>query len=218
MHQFQTEVRQLLDIVIHAFYSDREVFVRELVSNASDALEKLRLKQLTQTDIYEPERELRITITTDEEAGTLTIADSGIGMTQEEVVEFLGTIAHSGTKKFLEAMKETKGGTQDLIGQFGVGFYSVFMAADKVEVTTRSWQPDATPVKWVSDGQEGYELAEAAADAPRGTSILIHLKEDAKNFAKGDHTRYILSKYSMKILLFRSKGLQFTLVIGKITT
>lgn len=196
MHQFQTEVRQLLDIVIHAFYSDREVFVRELVSNASDALEKLRLKQLTQTGIYEPERELRITITTDEEAGTLTIADSGIGMTQEEVVEFLGTIAHSGTRKFLEAMKETKGGTQDLIGQFGVGFYSVFMAADKVEVTTRSWQPDATPVKWVSDGQEGYELAEAAADAPRGTSILIHLKEDAKNFAKGDHTRYILSKYS----------------------
>ena len=195
-HQFQTEVRQLLDIVIHAFYSDREVFVRELVSNASDALEKLRLKQLTQTAIYEPERELRITITTDEEAGTLTIADSGIGMTQEEVVEFLGTIAHSGTKKFLEAMKESKGGTQDLIGQFGVGFYSVFMAADKVEVTTRSWQPDAAPVKWVSDGQEGYELTEAAADTPRGTSILIHLKEDARNFAKGDHTRYILSKYS----------------------
>ena len=195
-HQFQTEVRQLLDIVIHAFYSDREVFVRELVSNASDALEKLRLKQLTQTDIYEPERALRITITTDEEAGTLTIADSGIGMTQEEVVEFLGTIAHSGTRKFLEAMKESKGGTQDLIGQFGVGFYSVFMAADKVEVTTRSWQPDAAPVKWVSDGQEGYELDEAAADTPRGTSILIHLKEDAKNFAKGDHTRYILSKYS----------------------
>ena len=195
-HQFQTEVRQLLDIVIHAFYSDREVFVRELVSNASDALEKLRLKQLTQTDIYEPERALRITITTDEEAGTLTIADSGIGMTQEEVVEFLGTIAHSGTKKFLEAMKESKGGTQDLIGQFGVGFYSVFMAADKVEVTTRSWQPDATPVKWVSDGQEGYELTDAAADTPRGTCILIHLKEDAKNFAKGDHTRYILSKYS----------------------
>lgn len=195
-HQFQTEVRQLLDIVIHAFYSDREVFVRELVSNASDALEKLRLKQLTQTAVYEPERDLRITITTDEEAGTLTIADSGIGMTRDEVVEFLGTIAHSGTKKFLEAMKESKGGTQDLIGQFGVGFYSVFMAADKVEVTTRSWQPEATPVKWVSDGQEGYELSDAPADTPRGTSILIHLKEDAGNFSKGDHTRYILSKYS----------------------
>lgn len=195
-HAFQTEVRQLLDIVIHAFYSDREVFVRELVSNASDALEKLRLKQLTQTDIYEPERELRITITTDEESKTLTIADAGIGMTRDEVVEYLGTIAHSGTKKFLEAMKESKGGTQDLIGQFGVGFYSVFMAADKVEVTTRSWQQDAAPVRWTSDGQEGYELEDAAADTPRGTSIRIHLKEDAANFSKADHVRYVLSKYS----------------------
>ena len=195
-HAFQTEVRQLLDIVIHAFYSDREVFVRELVSNASDALEKLRLKQLTQTDIYEPERELRITITTDEEGKTLTIADAGIGMTRDEVVEYLGTIAHSGTKKFLEAMKESKGGTQDLIGQFGVGFYSVFMAADKVEVTTRSWQQDAAPVRWTSDGQEGYELEDAAADTPRGTSIRIHLKEDAANFSKADHVRYVLSKYS----------------------
>ncbi len=195
-HPFQTEVRQLLDIVIHAFYSDREVFIRELVSNASDALEKLRLKQLTESDVYEPERELRISINTDEEKKTLTIADAGIGMTQEEVVEFLGTIAHSGTKKFLEMMKETQGGPQDLIGQFGVGFYSVFMVADKVEVTTRSWQPDATPVRWVSDGQEGYELEEAPSDTPRGTSILIHLKEDADNFAKPDHVRYIISKYS----------------------
>lgn len=193
--QFQTEVRQLLDIVIHAFYSDREVFVRELVSNASDALEKLRLKQLTESAVYEPERELRITVTTDEEKKTLTIADSGIGMTEAEVVEFLGTIAHSGTKKFLEAAKE-KGGAQDLIGQFGVGFYSVFMAADKVEVTTRSWQPDAAPVHWVSDGQEGYELDPAPADTPRGTSILIHLKEDADNFSKPEHVRYVLGKYS----------------------
>ena len=195
-HQFQTEVRQLLDIVIHAFYSDREVFVRELVSNASDALEKLRLRQLTESAIYQPERELRISITTDEEARTLTIADAGIGMTADEVVEFLGTIAHSGTKKFLEMMKENQGGPQDLIGQFGVGFYSVFMAADKVEVTTRSWQPEAAPVHWVSDGREGYELGEAAADTPRGTSILIHLKEDAANFSKADHVRYILKKYS----------------------
>ncbi len=195
-HPFQTEVRQLLDIVIHAFYSDREVFIRELVSNASDALEKLRLKQLTQSDIYEPERELRIAITTDEEKKTLTIADAGIGMTQEEVMEFLGTIAHSGTKKFLELMKETQGGTQDLIGQFGVGFYSVFMVADKVEVTTRSWQPDATPVTWVSDGQTDYELGDAPADTPRGTSILIHLKEDADNFSRPDHVRYIIGKYS----------------------
>ena len=195
-HQFQTEVRQLLDIVIHAFYSDREVFVRELVSNASDALEKLRLKQLTQSAVYEPERELRISITTDEEAHTLTIADSGIGMTEEEVVEYLGTIAHSGTKKFLEAMKESQSGPQDLIGQFGVGFYSAFMAATEVEVTTRSWQPDAKAVKWTSDGQEGYKLEDAPADTPRGTSILIRLKDDAQDFAKADHLRYIVGKYS----------------------
>ncbi|MGN0865121.1 MAG: molecular chaperone HtpG [Akkermansia sp.] len=194
-HPFQTEVRQLLDIVIHAFYSDREVFVRELVSNASDALEKLRLKQLTESSVYQPERELRISIETDEEGKTLTIADAGIGMTREEVVEYLGTIAHSGTKKFLEAAKES-GDAKDLIGQFGVGFYSVFMAADKVEVTTRSWQPEAAPVRWVSDGQEGYELEAAPDDTPRGTRILIRLKEDAADFAKPDRLRYVLGKYS----------------------
>ncbi|MBR5876443.1 MAG: molecular chaperone HtpG, partial [Akkermansia sp.] len=195
-HQFQTEVRQLLDIVIHAFYSDREVFVRELVSNASDALEKLRLKQLTGTPIANPELALRITISADEDNHTLTIADSGIGMTREEVVEYLGTIAHSGTKKFLEAMKETQSGPQDLIGQFGVGFYSAFMAATEVEVTTRSWQPEAQPVKWTSDGQEGYTLEEAPADTPRGTSILIKLKEDAHNFSQVNTLRYIVGKYS----------------------
>lgn len=195
-HQFQTEVRQLLDIVIHAFYSDREVFVRELVSNASDALEKLRLKQLTGCDIANPDLGLRITITANEEDHTLTIADSGIGMTRDEVVEYLGTIAHSGTKKFLEAMKEAQSGPQDLIGQFGVGFYSAFMAADKVEVTTRSWQTDAQPVKWTSDGQEGYTLEDAPTDTPRGTSILIHLKDDAHNFSQINTLRYIVGKYS----------------------
>lgn len=195
-HQFQTEVRQLLDIVIHAFYSDREVFVRELVSNASDALEKLRLKQLTGTAIANPEQDLRITITADEENHTLTIADSGIGMTHEEVVEYLGTIAHSGTKKFLEAMKETQSGPQDLIGQFGVGFYSAFMAADEVVVTTRSWQPEAQAVVWTSNGQDGYTLEDAPADTPRGTSILIKLKEDAHNFAQINTLRYIVGKYS----------------------
>jgi len=186
----------LLDIVIHAFYSDREVFVRELVSNASDALEKLRLKQLTGCDIANPDLGLRITITANEEDHTLTIADSGIGMTRDEVVEYLGTIAHSGTKKFLEAMKEAQSGPQDLIGQFGVGFYSAFMAADKVEVTTRSWQTDAQPVKWTSDGQEGYTLEDAPTDTPRGTSILIHLKDDAHNFSQINTLRYIVGKYS----------------------
>ncbi len=194
---FQTEVRQLLDIVIHAFYSDREVFIRELVSNGSDALEKLRLKQLTNNDIYQPELDLRLSITTDEEARTITIADSGIGLTQEECVEYLGTIAHSGTKKYLELMKESQGSsTQDLIGQFGVGFYSVFMVADEVEVTTRSWQPDAAPLTWVSDGREGYSIGDAPADTPRGTSIKVKLKEDADLFAKADYVRDIINRYS----------------------
>ena len=193
---FQTEVRQLLDIVIHAFYSDREVFIRELVSNASDACEKLRLKQLTEPKIYQPERELRLSITTDEEKRTLTIADAGIGMTRDEIVEYLGTIAHSGTKKFLEMAKEGQSGPQDLIGQFGVGFYSVFMAADEVEVTSRSWQPEAHAVRWVSDGQEGYSLTEAPEDTPRGTSIVIRLKEDAADFARQNRVRYIVEKYS----------------------
>lgn len=194
---FQTEVRQLLDIVIHAFYSDREIFIRELASNGSDALEKLRLKQLTQNDIYQADSELRLSISCDAEAKTLTIADNGIGMTEDEVVEFLGTIAHSGTKKYLEQLKESQASsTKDLIGQFGVGFYSVFMVADEVEVTTRSWQPDAKPVKWISDGQEGYSLEEAPADTARGTSILIKLKEDADTFCQESHIRTIIQRYS----------------------
>ena len=122
-HTFQAEVRQLLDIVIHSLYTDKEIFVRELVSNASDALEKMRLKQLTEKDVFQPDRELGIEITTDEEAKTLTISDSGIGMNNEELVENLGTIAHSGTKAFLEKMKEQGDSNADVIGQFGVGFY-----------------------------------------------------------------------------------------------
>jgi len=194
---FQTEVRQLLDIVIHAFYSDREIFIRELASNGSDALEKLRLKQLTHNDIYQADRDLRMSIDCDPEAKTLTISDSGIGMTKEEVVEFLGTIAHSGTKKYLEHIKESQGSSsKDLIGQFGVGFYSVFMVADSVEVTTRSWQLDATPIKWISDGQEGYSLDEAPLDTPRGTSIIIKLKDDADTFCQESHIRTIIHRYS----------------------
>lgn len=130
-HQFQAEVRQLLDIVINTLYSDREIFVRELVSNASDALEKLCLKQLTDSNIYQPDKPLEITVTTDKENKTITIADTGIGMTEADLVENLGTIAHSGTKKFMEALKQKQEGGADLIGQFGVGFYSSFMVADR---------------------------------------------------------------------------------------
>lgn len=194
-HLFQAEVRQLLDIVIHALYSDREIFIRELVSNASDASEKLRMKQLSGEAIFQPERPLRIAISTDEEAKTITISDAGIGMTEAEVVENLGTIAHSGTKKFLEAMKSSQGKT-DLIGQFGVGFYSSFMVADKVEVITRAWEQDAKAIHWESDGREGYKISPADSDTPRGTSIIIHLNEDGKEFASDNRIRSILHRYS----------------------
>jgi len=194
-HTFQAEVRQLLDIVIHSLYTDKEIFVRELVSNASDALEKMRLKQLTEKDIYQPDLELGIEITTDEEAKTLTITDTGIGMTKEELIENLGTIAHSGTKAFLEKMKEQGDSNADVIGQFGVGFYSAFMAAEKVDVTTHSWQKDAPGHIWSSDGASGYDIVETP-DAARGSKITLYLKEDAEEFSKEFRIKSILEKYS----------------------
>jgi molecular chaperone HtpG len=137
-HEFQAEVKQVLDIVIHSLYTDREIFLRELVSNAADAMEKMRLTQLTEKDIFDASAELQITVTTDEAAKTLTIADHGIGMTRAELVENLGTIAHSGSKAFAAALKNAgKQNDATLIGQFGVGFYSAFMVADKVEVHTQ---------------------------------------------------------------------------------
>ena len=183
-HQFQAEVRQLLDIVINALYSDREIFVRELVSNASDALEKLRLKQLTDSNIYQPDKPLEITVTTDKENKTITIADTGIGMTEADLVENLGTIAHSGTKKFMEALKQKQEGGADLIGQFGVGFYSSFMVADRVEVFTHSYEPEAASLRWSSDGREGYSIETLAEPLDRGTRIVIRLKDEYEEFSQ----------------------------------
>ncbi len=195
-HQsFQAEVRQLLDIVIHSLYTDREIFTRELVSNASDALEKLKLLQLTESDIYEPEQPLQIEITTDEENRQLIIADRGIGMTREELVQNLGTIAHSGTKAFLQNMKEK--GTQNggMIGQFGVGFYSVFMVADRVDVFTHSWRTGEPSLRWSSDGREGYEIEEVESQS-RGARMVIHLKEEYAEYAKESRIKDLLNKYS----------------------
>ena len=195
-HQsFQAEVRQLLDIVIHSLYTDREIFTRELVSNASDALEKLKLIQLTESGVYEPEQALQIEITTDEENRQLVITDRGIGMTREELVQNLGTIAHSGTKAFLKNMQEK--GTQNggMIGQFGVGFYSVFMVADRVDVYTHSWREDAPSLKWSSDGQEGYEIEEVESQS-RGARMVIHLKEEHAEYAKEARIKELLNKYS----------------------
>ena len=144
-HEFQAEVKQVLDIVVHSLYTDKEIFVRELVSNASDATEKLRHTQITEKEIHDSDLELNIQINADAEASTITIRDFGIGMTREELVENLGTIAHSGSKAFLNALKEGGGKNENLIGQFGVGFYSVFMVADKVQVYTRTWKPEVNP-------------------------------------------------------------------------
>lgn len=192
---FQAEVRQLLDIVIHSLYTDKEIFVRELISNASDALEKLRLKQLTENSVYQGDAPLEINITTDEEGKTLTISDHGIGMTREELADNLGTIARSGSKEFLKALKEKGDENASVIGQFGVGFYSAFMAADKVEVFTHSWDDSAESLVWSSDGQTGYTIAEAE-EQQRGAKIVIHLKEDSEEFAKEATIKSIIERYS----------------------
>ncbi|WP_269537822.1 molecular chaperone HtpG [Cerasicoccus fimbriatus] len=194
-HEFQAEVKQVLDIVIHSLYTDKEIFIRELVSNASDALEKLRHTQLTEKTIHDDNLALEINITSDEEAGTLTIQDHGIGMTRDDLVENLGTIAHSGTKAFLNAVKESGGANEALIGQFGVGFYSVFMCADEVKVFTRNWQSDGTGWCWTSEGAGSYTIEEAEG-LNRGTKIVIKLKEDAKDFAKDYRVKSILERYS----------------------
>ena len=194
-HEFQAEVKQVLDIVVHSLYTDKEIFVRELISNASDATEKLRHTQITEKEIFDTDLDLEIQITTDEEAGTLTIRDFGIGMTHDELIENLGTIAHSGSKAFLKALKESGERNENLIGQFGVGFYSVFMVADSVDVYTRSWQPDGECLRWSSAGDGAYEI-ESVEGERRGTRIVIKLKDEHKDFAKKATLEGIIKRYS----------------------
>jgi len=193
--EFQAEVRQLLDIVINSLYTDKEIFVRELVSNAADSLEKLRHNELTGESIFEAEKEPQITITTDEEAKTLTISDTGIGLTREELIENLGTIAHSGSKKFVQALDQSAQKESNLIGQFGVGFYAAFMVADKVEVYTHSYKAEAESLVWESDGKTGYTIADAA-DQGRGAKIIVHLRDEHAEFAQPDRIKGILENYS----------------------
>lgn len=195
-HDFQAEVKQVLDIVIHSLYTDREIFIRELVSNAADSLEKMRLTQLMENSVFGADLPLEISITTDETSGTLTIADHGIGLTRAELVENLGTIAHSGSKAFAAALKNAgKGGDASLIGQFGVGFYSAFMVADEVQVYTHSWREDGEHLVWSSSGAGTYTIDESP-DQNRGARIVIKLKEDAKEFAQPHRVKSILGKYS----------------------
>jgi molecular chaperone HtpG len=194
-HEFQAEVKQVLDIVVHSLYTDKEIFIRELVSNASDATEKLRHTQITEKEIFDADLDLEIQVTADEEAGEVTIRDFGVGMTHDELIENLGTIAHSGSKAFLNALKETGEKNENLIGQFGVGFYSVFMVADKVDVYTRSWHNDGECLHWSSDGSGAYEI-ETVEGERRGTRIVVKLKDDFKEFAKKDRLEEIIKKYS----------------------
>lgn len=194
--EFQAEIKQLLDIVIHSLYTEKEIFLRELVSNASDATEKLRHLQLTEKAIHDADRALEITVTTDEKAKTLVVEDAGLGMTGEELVKFLGTIAHSGSKHFLKALQEGGQKNSNLIGQFGVGFYAAFMVASKVEVFSKSWQIDAPAHVWTSEGAGNYTLAPAPEHTARGTRIVLHLKDEAEDFAKKFRVEDILKKYS----------------------
>lgn len=196
-YTFKAEIKQLLDILVHSLYTEREIFLRELISNASDALNRLQFEQLTNHDVLDPDAELKITLRTDEDAGTLTISDTGIGMSAEEMEQNLGVIAHSGARAFIDAMKEAQNGVtpQDVIGQFGVGFYSVFMVADKVRVVSRSHRADGRAYAWESDGGETYTVEEAEREG-RGTDIIIHLKEDAKEFLQEWTLKEIIRKHS----------------------
>ena len=191
---FQTEVKQLLNLMIHSLYSNKEIFLRELVSNASDAADKLRFLALQNGDLYEGDANLRVRVSADKEANTVTITDNGIGMTREEVINSLGTIAKSGTAEFFQNLSGDQSKDSQLIGQFGVGFYSAFIVADAVTVVTRK-AGESTATEWYSKGEGEFTLAEVAKET-RGTEITLHLREDEAEFLEEYRLRGIVTKYS----------------------
>ncbi|NBB70494.1 MAG: molecular chaperone HtpG, partial [Alphaproteobacteria bacterium] len=199
MQPFSAEVGRVLDIVINSLYTHREVFLRELISNASDACDKLRYESLSRPELLGDRPDLEIRIVADKEKGTLTVADDGIGMDKEEMAENLGTVARSGTARFAEALAEQKGtdkaGASDLIGRFGVGFYASFMVADEVAVFSRKAGADTTWV-WRSDGRSGFTLEETDATVARGTAVVLKLKEDAKEFLDEHRLKQLVRTYS----------------------
>src|SRR5687767_8374078 len=193
--EFQAEIKQLLDIVIHSLYTEKEIFIRELISNASDSLEKLRHLMLTEKDVHDDNLQLEINVTTDDKAKTITIQDFGIGMTRDELVKNLGTIAHSGSKAFLKALGEGAQKNTNLIGQFGVGFYSAFMVAKSVKVYSHSWKAAEPGHVWTSDGSGSY-LIEEVEGQRRGAKIVIELKDDCADYAQDWKVKEILERYS----------------------
>ena len=199
--EFQTEARQILHLMTHSLYSNKEIFLRELISNASDACDKLRFEALADGDLYEGDGDLKITVDFDKDNNTVTITDNGIGMTRDEIIENIGTIASSGTRKFLESLTGDQAKDAQMIGQFGVGFYSSFIVADKVTVTSRRALEDKSEaVRWESDGQGSFTL-ESAEKESRGTVVTLHLKEGEEEFADNFRLRNIIKQYSDHISL-----------------
>src|SRR6202142_1590787 len=190
--EFQSETKQVLRLVIHSLYSHKEIFLRELISNASDACEKLRFEALANPALMGSDT-LSVTLISDAAAGTLTIKDNGIGMSRDEVIDNLGTVARSGTKKFLEGLSGDSAKDAQLIGQFGVGFYSAFIVADRVTVISK--RADCAAVRWDSDGEGSYEIQEHE-QADRGTQVIMHLREEYKEFLDAARLRQLVRRYS----------------------
>ncbi|MEW8337186.1 MAG: molecular chaperone HtpG [Candidatus Thiodiazotropha sp.] len=199
--EFQAEVSQVLNLVIRSLYSNKEIFLRELISNASDAAEKLRFESLTDEALFEDDTELKVRVTIDKEAGTVTISDNGIGMSRQEVSETIGSIASSGTRKFFESLSGDQTKDSELIGQFGVGFYSAFIVADKVTIVTRrAGLGTEHGVRWESQGEGSYTIENL--DKPgRGTDVTLHLREDEKEFLESYRLRSVISKFSDHITI-----------------
>ena len=188
---FEAKTSEILELLTHSVYSDKEVFLRELISNASDAIDKARIKSLTDTDYLGDDAQFRIRIDYDEKTGTITLDDNGIGMSEKEVKDNIGTIAHSGTKKFIEKLKKTD--ESHLIGQFGIGFYSAFIVADSVTIDTKTAKGKA--VKWTSSGKGEYEI-DSGSRKSRGTTITLHLKKEESEFANEWKLQSIIKKHS----------------------
>jgi molecular chaperone HtpG len=198
---FEAEVKQILDLMIHSVYSDKEIFLRELISNASDACDKLRFESVSDDSLMQDDAELKIRIEIDKKKKTVSVIDNGVGMSRDEVISNIGTIARSGTKKFFESLTGDQAKDSNLIGQFGVGFYSAFIVADEVTVLTRRAGQDAdTGIKWQSTGDGEYTL-ESVERETRGTEIILHIRKEMKEFLEAIRLQTIIRKYSDHISL-----------------
>ncbi len=195
-YEFKAEVKQLLDILVHSLYTSREIFLRELISNSSDALDKLRFESTKGSDVLDNDLPLEIKVEFDEKKKLLIVSDTGIGMTKEDLINNIGTIAKSGSAEFIKQLADNKSDANNIIGKFGVGFYSVFMVAEEVVITTKSFKKDTPAFQWKSNGLGDFEITEVNEEIKRGTKIEIHLKEDAKEFAEKYRIENAIKKHS----------------------